>query len=196
MKKVTHILNIILSLCLIAVSVLMCVEVDFTDFGAATISLVCGITSVIFYTMFLIFGAVIPDRDVYAGAKIRKVGMAAVAANAILNGKYTATSTMDTIVGNTPLHRMWTPIQYVILLLLLGSIMAANFFVDGQILHWLTVVWYVLAVLIIISSSFWFNEYWKEITGKSGWKKLTKQYAITLAIVAVVVAYVVLASEN
>lgn len=191
MKKAAHIISVILSVCLIVISICFFAFSGPIAEGNNVLAYISGACSLIFVLIFLLYGAIVPDRTVYLSSRYKGVGAALSAANALLNDTVVSSSVWDLFEGKVPIRRAWTSMGYFIVLVILGPVVAINFIGGNTLLCCTSIAWYVAMGLSLISTAIWENEYYKEETGRSGWPRIAKQYGIAIGIVLVISVVVV-----
>lgn len=178
MKKISHIMNIILCIALILVSIVLLIFNNTPNEGISILNYVSSSTCIIFTLITLLYGAIVPNRDVYLSSKYRKVGTTLYTASSILNKSVVSPSSLRVFNGEVPIKRFWTPMTSLIFLVLLGPLVAVNFTLDNSPLFYVSIVWFIVNLLLIIFETIWQNEYYKELYGRDAWKKTAKMYAI------------------
>lgn len=186
MKKFSHIMNIILSLTLIAISICFLVFSGPLD-DNNLITYVSGLSCAIFTFIALFYGALVPNREVYLSPKYRTVGKILYTTSTLLTKKMVSPSSVRVFEGTVPIIRFWTPVTSLMLFVLFGPLVSVNFTLNNPPLHYATVAWFIALVLIIIFKTIWQNEYYKEQNGCSGWKKIAKIYVIFFAVLLFIV---------
>ncbi len=186
MKKRTHILNIALSLCLMGISIGLLFCAGSMETGADLFPYITGTLSLLFGLVLLLCGTVLPKEETCLPEKYRKVGRGLLIINLLLNRHVAGMSVVDTVEGRTPFRRSWNFMVYLLLLVIVGPVVAFHFVGEDPLLHGLTIAWYVVMGLLMISSTLWQSADERERTGRCGWGKIAKQYGVVLCVVLVV----------
>lgn len=197
MKKITHKINVVLSILwtITSVSVLIfALPYEDNNFVIA----ILGFVSLVMSSVTLIYGAIIPDKDIYLSDKQSKFAMILVALNGLLNKSATPSSSVDVLNGEKPFRRNWIPIMYLILIIIEGPISVVAFFTDNIYLKYSTISMLVVMLLLLISSSIWFVEYCKEMYDGNPLKPLLLQYIIVLVIfgIGLIGSYIIHKDDN
>ncbi len=181
MKKITHIINIILSLLWMTSSI--CILVFASPYeGNDFVIALFGFVSLVMAFATLIYGSMAPSKDTYLSEKHSKIIMIFVTIGAVINKLVIPETSLEVLSGERAFKRSWMPVMYLILIIIESPVLMLAFFTENVYLKYSIIAMSIIMVFLLIASSIWFVEHCKEMGNRHPVKTIVKQYVIVIAI--------------